>query len=47
MTNEEIDAKIKTLQGMLAEETDVTTLRTINRCIERLVMMDPSDSKED
>ena len=35
MTNEEIDAKIKTLQGMLAEETDVTTLRTINRCIER------------
>lgn len=35
--------QIASLQSMLATETHPTTLATINRCIENLIMMDPTD----
>lgn len=43
MTRDQIEAKILALQHMAARETDPSTLATINRCIERLVMMEAED----
>lgn len=46
MTSQQIEARIAALQRMLATETDPSTLATINRCLERLIMMDPDDEND-
>lgn len=46
MKRSEIEARIATLQAMLAKERDCSTLATINRCLERLIMMDADDDHE-
>lgn len=43
MKRADIEARIVTLQNMHAAETNASTLATLNRCIERLIMMDAED----
>lgn len=43
MTQAEIDARIRSLEDMLAKETNPSTLATLNRCIEILIMRDPDE----
>lgn len=46
MKRAEIEARLITLQEMWAKETDSSTLATLNRCIENLIMMDAEDDDE-
>ena len=45
MTRAEIEARIRLVQQQLARETNSSTLATLNRCLEKLVMMEASDEK--
>jgi hypothetical protein len=46
MTRLEIEAKIRLVQLQLARETYPSTLAMLNRCLEKLIMMEASDEKE-
>lgn len=43
MTRAQIEARIEVIQDMLCRETNARTLATLNRCLERLIMMDADD----
>lgn len=43
MTRQQIETRIAYLQSKLASETHPSTLAMLNRCIERLIMMQPDD----
>lgn len=45
MTRQEIEAKIRALEKMIAAERNVSTLATLNRCLERLIMMDADEER--
>ncbi len=47
MTAEQIDARLAVLQEMQAKERDPSTLATLARCIEKLVMMDPDEDADE
>lgn len=47
MTRVEIEAKIRLVQSQLARETHPSTLAMLNRCLERLIMMEASDEGVD
>lgn len=48
MTEQQIEARLKVLEQMHAKETHSSTLATINRCYEKLLMMlpEPEDAHE-
>jgi len=46
MTEAEINQRIALCQSMLATERNLSTIATLNRTIERLIMMEPSEPKE-
>jgi hypothetical protein len=43
MTRKEIEARIAFVEKQLAITRDVSTLAILNRCLEKLIMMDASD----
>ena len=43
MARSKIESRIRLVESMLAKETDPSTLATLNRCLERLIMMDADD----
>lgn len=43
MKRAEIEAKIAMVQEQLARERHPSTLATLNKCLERLIMMDADD----
>jgi len=43
MKRAEIETRIKVVERMLTRETECSTLATLNRCYERLVMMEAED----
>ena len=45
MTRAEIEARIRLVQQQLARETHPSTLATLNRCLEKLIMMEADDEK--
>lgn len=46
MTREEIETKIRGVERMIAVERDMSTLATLNRCLEHLIMLDADDENE-
>lgn len=46
MTRKEIEAKIRVVEKMIASERNTSTLATLNRCLERLIMMDADDENK-
>lgn len=47
MTRDKIELRIKTLQAKLSTATNVSALASINRTIERLIIMDADDELAD
>ena len=45
MTREEIEMRIRMVQYQLSKETSPSTLAMLNRCLERLIVMDADDEK--
>lgn len=43
MTRAEIEHRIRVLERLLATETNLSTLATLNRCLERLIMLEAED----
>lgn len=45
MSREEIEARIRLVESRLAKETHPQTLAMLNRCMERLIMMEADDDE--
>ena len=46
MTEAEIESRIELCQRMLATERNLSTIATLNRTIERLIMLEPTEPQE-
>jgi len=45
MTREEIEMRIRLVESQLCKETNPSTLATLNRCLEKLIMMEADDER--
>lgn len=43
MTRDEIEMRIRLVQSQMAGTVHASTLATLNRCMDRLIMMEPDD----
>lgn len=43
MTRDEIEMRIRLVQSQMAGTVHASTLATLNRCLDKLIMMEPDD----